>query len=312
MSAALILGRLCGVLVERSRWANREKEYHILKEVQRYSLTILIPLSSALALWIAKLNDTRYIALPFLGMAFMIVANVFGRLASRLFADKKHKAVVFGSTAFSNLGSLGRLASFMLLGEAAMGYLPLFRLTEMFFVIAVGFTTIQSIQSGDKVSNKNILKSIKDPIIIATFSAVVIGLTLNLMKIQRPQALDIVNDIVVPSGSFVVLFTISYRLRVRRIARYIKASLLVSAIKLFVLPAIIAALCYITGLANSAPVASQTIVLLSGMPPAFLSVTAAQIYDGEVDMANSIMLINIVLMFAWLPLVGWILPMLFS
>lgn len=312
MVTALIVGRVCGTLVERSRFANRDKEYHILKEIQRYALTILVPSSSALALWISKLDDVRFIAIPFIGMAFMIVANLFGRGASRLFSDRKQKAVIFGTTAFSNLGTMGRLATFTVLGEAAMGYLTLFRLTEMFFVIAVGFTTIRSIQSGEKVSNKNIFKSVKDPIIIATLLAVIIGLTLNFAKIPRPQVLDAVNEIIVPGISFIILFTLGYRLKVKKTLKYIKSSLLVGAIKLFALPTVIALLCLLVGLNKTSPVACMTIVLLAGMPPAFLSVTAAQLYDGDVDMANSILLICTGLMFAWLPLAGLILPMIFG
>ncbi len=312
MVAALVLGKLTGELVAKSRYANKDKEYHILKEVQKYALTILVPISSLLALWIAKLDDIRYMAIPFLGMAFMITANMIGRLAARLFYDTKHKAAVFGSSAFSNLGTLGRLASFMLFGEAAMGYLPLFRMSEMFFVIAVGFTTIQSIQSGKKVSNKKILQSVKDPIIIATFLALIFGLILNFLKINRPLFLDTVNGYIVPVASFSILFTIGYRLRVGRIFRYIKGALTVSAVKLFVLPTVTVALCFISGLNNTSPLACKTLVLLSGMPPAFLSVTAAQLYDGDVDMANSIMLIATVLMFAWLPFAGFILPLIFG
>lgn len=312
MIAALVLGRICGILIQNSRYANKEKEYHILKEIQRYALTILVPLSSALALWISKLDNVRFIAIPFIGMAFMIFANLFGRLATRLFKQRNQKSVVFGATAFSNLGTMGRLATFTVLGEAAMGYLTLFRLSEMFFVIAIGFTTIRSIRSGEKISNKKIFKSIKDPIIIATLAAVIIGITLNFMKIQRPIVLNRVNDIIVPGISFILLFTIGYRLKVKKTFKYIKASLLVAMIKLFALPTVIALICLLVGLHRISPVACMTLILLAGMPPAFLSITAAQLYDGDVDMANSILLICTFLMFVWLPLAGWILPQLFS
>ncbi len=312
MAVALTLGKLCGVIVSKSRYSNRDKEYHILKEVQKYALTILVPISSLLALWIAKLDNVRYLAIPFLGIAFMLFANMFGRLVTRFFAEPKKKSAVFGASAFSNLGTLGRLASFMLFGEAAMGYLPLFRMSEMFFMIAVGFSTIQSIQSGKKVSNKKILQSIKDPIIVATFLALIIGVALNFSKIERPNALDKLNEYIVPLVSFVILFTIGYRLKVTKVFTYVKGVAIVSAVKMLLLPATMVLLCFVIGLNNTSPLACKTMVLLSGMPPAFLSVTAAQLYDGDVDMANSILLIVTILMFAWLPLAGAILPLIFG
>jgi hypothetical protein len=77
-------------------------------------------------------------------------------------------------------------------------------------------------------------------------------------------------------------------MRIRAVSGYLKECFIISAIKFVIIPITITSAAYFMGLGTiKEGLLLKVVLVLSAMPPAFNSLIPPQIYDLDVDLANS-------------------------
>ncbi len=290
--SGLSLGYALQKMAGSEKKALRIPVEEIRRVIQLVILSIVIPITAAASIWIAPLKSVKIAALPFLG-AFAIL---FGGLAAygiaRLAGMNRDRRGVFAvAGGFTNMGSLGGLVVFILLGEAGFALVAFYQLFEKFVYFLIGFPFAKSHSSmvEGKVSRKEFfLQTVKDPVIILNTLALVLGTFLNLTGVPRPDFFYHVNRFLVPFGSFGLLFTIGLAIRFGRMKRYAGSGMLMILIKSLMVPAATFAFAAALGLGQfESGIALKTVLILSAMPVGFMSLVPPTLYKMDLDLANT-------------------------
>lgn len=268
----------------------------------------LIPTAFMLAIWVMEFGDNALLVLPFICLFALMVGGVLGYVLGvytrRPNADK---AVLSVCSSFSNIGAMGSLVVYLFLGEAGFALVTFYRLFEEMFYFMVGYPAVELIAGkGDTKLGvgTRLLRVIKQPFLISIMIAFTLGLSLNLLGVDRPAMLDSANDLVIPLGTFVLLVSVGLGLKVKSIGFYLKPALQVAALRATLVPLFSVTLAWMVGLGDiSHGLALGVVLILTSMPPAVNSVVATAYYGLDVDLANSIWIVStlsMILVVPWL------------
>lgn len=286
----------------------------IRKSLQRLTLIGLIPITVTTSVWIAPIKDLQIITLPFIGLFALAAGSLLALFfAGPLKLNRKQKAVYFVSGGFSNLGSLGGLISFILLGEAGFALVSFYIFLERIWYFGVGFPYARShsFEDGTKENSKVILKKMFiDPFVLITLLSMTAGIILNLSGLNRPEIFELINAILVPMGSVVILISIGMGMRLSAVGNYIKPGLVMILIKALIIPVVIVSISWLLGMGNiSNGLPLKVILILSAMPIGFTALVPPSIYDLDLDMANSCWLISNAALLIIVPLLSILVPL---
>ena len=286
----------------------------IRKFLQRLTLIGFIPVTVTTSVWIAPIRNLQIIALPFIGLFALASGSLIALLFVKpLKLDRKQKAVYFISGGFSNLGSLGALISFMLLGEAGFALVSFYIFLERIWYFGVGFPYAKShsMDDGEKDSFKIIFKRMfVDPFVLTTLLSMLAGILLNLSGLHRPDVFESINSILVPLGSVFILISIGMGMRLSAVKNYIKHGLIMIIIKALIIPVIVVSLSIFLGMGQMAGgLPLKVILILSSMPIGFTALVPPSIYDLDLDMANSCWLISNSALLIIIPLLSILVPL---
>ena len=177
----------------------------IRRFLQRLTLIGFIPITVTTSVWIAPIRNLQVIALPFIGLFALAAGSLIAiSFAKPLKLTRKQKAVFFVSGGFSNLGSLGSLVAFILLGEQGFALVSFYIFLERIWYFGVGFPYAKShsLADGSKENFKVIFsRMFIDPFVMTTILSMIAGIALNLGGLNRPGFFESVNAILVPLGS---------------------------------------------------------------------------------------------------------------
>ena len=281
------------------------------RRLQKTALLFLSPIALTGALWILELNDLKLMVLPFIGFTALMLGGViafgFGK-AQKLSKRQMGAYIISGS--FTNIGSIGGLVCYILFGEVGFAIVPLYKLFEELVYYGIGFPLAKSFSSqvSQKESTfKRLRKVFSDVFIIAALISITIGLSLNMLGINRPQVYGTINSILIPISTICLLMSIGLNLRFSKMGQYLKPSFLIILSKMLIVPTIIGSIGYLIGLGdinNGMPL--KVIIVLSSMPTGFVSMIPPALYDLDGDLANTIWFTTTLSLIIVIPCLGFI------
>jgi len=294
------------------KWAESNNRVRNVNSIFPYSTKLVLfglnPIIYIGAFWMINIDDPKLALLPVLGALCIILGGIFAILFSKfLKLDNKKKGSMFVSGSFTNLGLFGTIFCFSFLGEASLVYVALFRLFEDFIYYTIGYPIARTYAKTEHTKQKFhhiILRIAKDPFIIVAVLVIAVGGTLSFSSIERPEFYSMLNELLVPMATLLLMIPIGYHIKLEAIRKYIKESMSISCVKFVLVPICLISLAYFTGMGElENGLVLKAILILSVMPPAFVSVIPTQMYDLDIDLANSSLILNSGLLIIILPII---------
>lgn len=228
---------------------------------------------------------------------------------------------------FTNIGNIGGLVTFVLLGEAGYALLPFYKLFEELWYYGVLFPLARSAgernarggtagaarlgRSGPSAGTASLSRLARDPFLIAALSAVTVGLGLNAAGVARPAAYATLNAAIVPLSSFAFLFSIGMKMRFKIRREDLSAAALLVVSKAIIVPATIFGVATLAGLGGTADgLGLKVAVILAAMPVGFLGLVPPALYGLDEEMANSLWLASNAALLLIVPALGAIIGLL--
>jgi hypothetical protein len=276
------------------------------KLLQRVALLFVNPVAVAGAIWIVKIESIRLAALPFNGLFAILTGGIFALVLARvLHLGPRKTGAMYCCGSFTNIGSVGALVCFVFLGEEGFALVPIYKLFEELCYYSIGFPVAKyysSSQNKERILVR-IIELSKDPFILVTLSAIILGGLLNLAEIERPGFFRSVVSVFVPLGTVMLLISIGLALKLKRVGDYLKECISVSLIKFVLVPGLSASLGYLIGFGSiDGGLPLKVVIILSCMPVAFTALIPPSIYDLDLNLANSCWFFTTSLLVVILPL----------
>lgn len=286
-----------------TRWFSAQKLPAVL---QKAALLGLNPIAIITSIWALNLDTSGVVALPFIGLGVMAFGLLAGFAATRILRMEADNGTVFSlSSSMTNLGSIGSLVAFLILGEQAFALVPFYKLFEEAWTYGLCFPLAAGVHARE-VSAFKPARFLKDPMILLSLLAMGMGLALNMSGISRPEFFRSLNAWIVPSGVFLVLVSIGMKIPKDRKKIPRPAFLAFLGIRLILIPAFSFALATLLGLAAMPDqTAFRVTILLSLMPTAFASLIPPVVYGLDFGLSFSLWLVSNLTLAGTLPLL-WI------
>lgn len=287
--------------------AQTETEINALRRrLQAAALLYVNPVAFGGAIWALNISDIRIIALPFLGAFAVTLGGVLALIAARVMnLDRKQKGVLVVCGSFTNIGSIGSLVTYILLGEPAVALMPFYKLFETFLYYGVGFPYAKSMsnQTQETETTAQRIKTVlSDRFVLVAISSMTIGLGLNLIGIPRPSFYPTLNSVLIPLGTLLLLSSIGMALRFGKMREYLPEAVVVSFIKFIIVPASVYLLGSVIGLGQvDGGLPLKASVVLASMPVAFTAMVPPTLYDLDVDLANTAWFVTTALLLVVVP-----------
>lgn len=283
----------------------------IRKLLQKTGLLVFMPISFAGALWVVSFADLRIVFLPLIGLLALLLGGLCGLIAAKLMKmSGSATGTLYCCGSFTNIGSIGALVAYIFLGEQGFGLVTLYKMFEEICYYTIGFPVAKYFQGksekhslGEQVSHV-----IQDPFVRAAVAAFIVGVALNISDIPRPFVIERLNQLLVPTGTFLLLVSIGLGMRFSSVHHYLRECLAVCAIKFLVVPTVVVGISFGLGFHTiDSGLPLKVVLIVSSMPVAFTALVAASIYDLDLDLANSCWLVSTGALIVTLPVLSLIL-----
>ena len=301
---SLLSGYAFNILITRGLVPlSADKTVQVRLAMQKTALLGIYPVAFLGAVWVADLSEPLYFMLPLIGLGALGTGLVYGLVVSKLLHLPPLRAGVFAISASStNLGAIGALVAFILLGEPGFALVPFYKLLEELWNYSILFPIARSCGERGSPGNSNkertslvvgLLKVLRDPFLLVALSAVSLGLAMNFMGISRPAFYAGLNKVLVPTGTTLLLFSIGMRLRFTVAKADLKAGLLIVLGKSLITPLVVSAIALALGLGQTpGGIGLKLVLILSAMPTAFVSLVPPSLYKLDQDLAGSLWLVS--------------------
>ncbi len=284
---------------------SEEETNTLRRRLQEAALLYVNPVAFGGAIWALKLSDIRIIAMPFLGAFAILLGGVLAFLAARgLKLERKQNGVFVVCGSFSNIGSIGSLVCYILLGEPAVALMPFYKLFETFLYYGVGFSYAKSMSEkmGEAGNSTRLMSVLTDKFVVVAMSSMAAGLLLNLMGFQRPAFYSQLNSVLIPLGTLLLLSSIGMAMRFGKMRGYLGEAAVISLIKFIIVPSAVYILGSWLGLgAVDGGLPLKTALVLASMPVAFTAMVPPTIYDLDIDLANTAWFVTTLLLLLVVP-----------
>lgn len=288
----LTLGYVIQILIHKKIITIPCDIHTLRKTFQKLAQLFFNPIAFMGAFWILNLHDLKFIAIPFIGAAALILGGLIAYFfAKKLKMTRKQTGTYIVSGGFTNIGSIGALICFILLGETGFAMMSLYKLLEPLIYYGIGFPIANSYSlEGSEVESfkKHMGKLLIDPYMLVAIASMLVGFTLNFSGLKRPDFYITINTIFVPVGTTLLLSSIGMAMRFDRVGGYIKEGLLIALIKFIIVPVTAVTIATMAGLGEiDQGLPLKVVMILSSMPVAFAAMVPPTIYDLDVDLANA-------------------------
>jgi len=280
----------------------------VRKTLQKGVLLFVIPVSVIGALWIVSFDDRRLAFLPLLGASHYLTGGLLALAAARIMKlDRKKTGTFFCCGFFTNIGAVGGLITYMLLGERGYALVPVYKLFAEMIYYSTGFPVARyySFPGENKESVRGILERMsRDIFVKVAIFAIIVGAILNISGIQRPEFYKSLNAVFIPLGTFTMLTAIGMGMRFGKVRSYVRECFAILLIRSVFLPVILISVSILTGfngIWGGLPL--KVVIILSFMPVAFITLVPASIYDLDLDLANACWLVSTFSMIFVIPLI---------
>lgn len=287
--------------------AQTEEEINILRRrLQSTALLYINPVAFGGAIWALNLSDKRIFVLPLLGAFAVSLGGVLAYIAAKMMRlEPRQRGVFVVCGSFTNIGSIGGLVTYILLGEAAVALMPFYKLLETFIYYGVGFPYAKSQSTHiteTETRNQRLRSILTDRFVLVAMLSMATGLGLNILGYQRPSFYPTLNSVLIPLGTLLLLTSIGMAMRFGKMRGYIREAGVISLIKIIAIPASVYALGSLLGLGgvdNGLPL--KVSVVLASMPVAFTAMVPPTLYDLDVDLANTAWFVTTALLIVVVP-----------
>ena len=284
----------------------------IRRRMQTFTLTVFLPVTVTGSIWIAPLKHVEIISLPLLGIFALLSGGTAAYFTAFLLKlNREQRGVYAVAGGFTNLGALGGLISFFLIGEKAFALVAFYQLFEKFVYFLAGFPLAKSHSKHDqkgKTSFSMMIESVKDPVITINTAALVLGSFLNLSGISRPEIFYSLNQVLIPLSSFILISSIGLAMRFGPMKNYFLPGIVMVVIKSLFVPALTFIPAYFIGLGSiENGLVLKLLIILSSMPVGFMAMVPPTIYDMDLDIANTCWFFSTASLIAVVPLLSVIL-----
>lgn len=267
------------------------------KGIQKTVLLSIVPTTVLGAIWILDLSDLRIIALPFVGALHFITGGAIAIAGAKIMGlSRKETGSLFSCGFFTNIGSMGGLVAYVLLGESGFALVPVYKIIGEVIYYAVGFPVAKYFSSST-VKDETLLQIIKrvsrDIFVRVSLIAISTGAVLNLLGVPRPDFYKNINALFIPMSAFLMLTAIGMAMHFGSVRKYKREYALIACIKFVLMPFILGSLALLLGfdeLMNG--LVLKVVVILSFMPVAFTALVPPSIYDLDLDLANACWLVT--------------------
>ena len=289
---------------------SEEQLNFLRKKLQIIALFFCIPISAMISLWGLPNPDSRLFALPILGLvAFILGGAISIPIAKFIKLNRAQTGSFYCCGTFTNLGAVGTLVCVIFLGESSIAIAALYRLCEEMFYYGISFP-IAKWYSQPNTNEKLSFKSFKlDPLLAIVLIALCIGITLNILKIERPHIAGNLASIFMILGTIFLLFSIGLGLKISKIMPFINAGIAVSIIKFIFVPTIVISLAYLleyNNIDNGLPL--KSVAILSCMPVAMNALVPPSLFDLDLDLANACWIFSTLGLIIILPILFALIP----
>jgi len=303
--AGLLLGYAIQVLAARGIIRLPLPVDSMRKGLQRSALLFVNPVAIVGATWIVSIRDAALAALPLVGLFAIVTGGVLALGAARiLHLPPKKTGALFCCGSFTNIGSIGALVCYVYLGEPGFALVPIYKIFEELSYYSIGFPIAKHYSGSSVVEGRwdRVRVLLRDPLILVSVTALLLGGALNASGIDRPAIYGPVNAVLIPLQAFMLLVSVGLALRFRRVGDYLRESAAVAAIKFAAVPALTCALAVSLGFGRiDGGLPLKVVLILSSMPVAFNALIPPSIYDLDLDLANSCWFVTTALLAAVLP-----------
>ena len=306
----LSLGYTIRRLVESNRVHLPVQLADLRRILQKVGLLGCMYASFIATVWVIRIENLRIVILPALGAAILLLGGVLALALARAWGlNRRQTGSYFACGCFSNIGSVGALVVFVFLGEEAFAYVPLYKLFEEVVYYVIGFPVARyfSIAPGQLKAEgiaSRLRSMLGDVFVVTAFGAILVGGALNLSGVERPEFVRVLNTVMIPTGTFLLLTSIGLAMQFSSVAGYARECVGLMGVKFLVLPAtacLIAGLCGLGVVHNGLPF--KVVLILASTPVAFTSLIPPSIYDLDLNLSNACWLTSTLSLVVVLPAV---------
>jgi len=288
----LSIGYGIQVLVQRNLVRLPVSLEALRKGLQKTALLFVLPLTITGAIWATRVQSAAIAALPFLGVAAIMLGGVLSLAAARgMRLPPRQTGALYPCGSFTNIGSIGALVCFVFLGEEGFALVPIYKVFEEITYYGVGFPIAKYYSTTDSDTGtgwERAKRLASDPFILVAIGSIALGVALNISRIPRPEIFRTINAVFIPLGTGMLLISIGLSMRFSRMGRYLKPCLAVGTIKFLAVPLVISSTAFFMGYANlDGGLPLKVVIILSSMPVAFNALIPPSIYDLDLDLANA-------------------------
>ena len=308
-------GYLCQKLIKKNNWINSISTNEISIFLQKLAMLCFVSITYIGSLWIFNIESIiKMISLPLVGAVSVITGGFFAvMIAKHYHYNRVNIGSMFSCGYFSNNVTLGGMICFFYLGEEGYALVPIFTFLIRVLYYGLGYP-IAHMYAKDfveqKETSKKIIEVIKDPFFYIGVGAVLVGIFLNLSTLKRPDAYKVINEILIPLTTFILLFSVGLTFKFSSVSKYLKECFLISFVKFIVVPIIILVIAlFLDYQSVNMGLPLKVSLILAAMPVAFNSVIAANIYKLNVDLVNSCWIFTTFATLFVLPLLHFVINM---
>ena len=279
--------------------------------LQKAALLYVLPLTYCGAIWNLSLKNVELAAMPFVGASVFLMGGFLALGAAKVLKlDARQTGAFYCCGSFTNIGAVGAMVCHTFLGEAAFALVPAYKLFEEIIYFSFGFPLAKAYAEGGRQAGgamAGLKRVAKDPFILVALSSMLIGGVLNLSGLQRPGFFPVLNSVLVPAASFMMLFSIGLAMRFTRLGGYLRECAVILAIKFACMPLLATSAAAALGFGSilgGTPL--KVVLILSSMPVAFTALIPPSIYDLDIDLANACWLASTLGLIGVLPLLHWL------
>jgi len=286
-------GYLCQKLIDKNHWITPQTKKEISIFLQKLAMLWFISITYIGSLWIFNIESiTKIISMPFVGAVSTITGGSFAVIIAKYYHyNRVNIGSMFSCGYFANNVTLGGMICFFYLGEEGYALVPIFTFFMRLLYYGVGYP-IAHMYAEDfveqKETTKRIIEVIKDPFFYVGVGSVLVGISLNLSSLKRPEIYTTINEILIPLTTFILLFSVGLTFKFSHVSKYLKECFLISLVKFIVVPVTILLLALLLDYQSiNQGLPLKVSLILSSMPVAFNSVITANIYNLNLDLVNS-------------------------
>ncbi len=262
-----------------------------------------------LVIWDVEIEPTLKL-LPVVGASLTLVMLLVGGLTSRLVvAGLRSQASFAFASSLSNMGySMGGIVTFALLGEAGYGRSIIYLVFWSPLVFGLLFPLAQAL-GRDRFSFRvrDFVAVFRDPRSLP-LAGLVGGLLLNLSGLSRPEFLKPTVSVIMATASSTAMFAIGLALFLEKVRHHIRASAVICALKFLVSPLVACGLMSLFGVGG---MSRQVVFILSVCPVAVYALVITNIFELDLDLANSLWVVTTVLfLLVVAPVLVFVVPLL--